>query len=147
MINGILSRPSLTLAVYLFVAKHKELELRSTFLCLLAERKTVFAERTTLLGKRSKRESFSKYQNFSRPFYGSRSKHSKIILKVPKTWVIHQILERKIPPRLYQSQGGNMGIMFNFDRIVLWGANEVHSIWGGVQIISFHQNQGNSNSK
>ena len=24
--------------------------------------------------------------------------------------------------------------------MILWGANGVHSIWGGVQIISFHQN-------
>jgi len=31
---------------------------------LLAERKTVFAERTTLLGERSKRESFNKYQEY-----------------------------------------------------------------------------------
>ena len=32
---------------------------RSVWFCLLAERKTVFAERTTLLGERSKRESSS----------------------------------------------------------------------------------------
>ena len=41
---------------------------RSIWFCLLAERKTVFAERTTLLGERGKRESFSEYQNSSFPF-------------------------------------------------------------------------------
>ena len=65
----------------IFFCRLRQFAERTIVILLLAERETAFAERTTLLGERSKSESFSKYLNFSPPFMDQKANAPVMLLK------------------------------------------------------------------
>ena len=82
----------LTQFVYIFNSFIKFYSLNASLdIILLVERLLVLAERNTLLGERSKKQSFSEYGLLKALFVNQKAVFSKFVPKTPEKLEIHQI--------------------------------------------------------